>query len=176
MANLLDNRVILVVDDEEDLRQLLSGMLRRVSERVRVIEAPDGKQALDRLRETPTDLVVLDLDMPIMNGYEVIEKMRSQRETKLIPILVLTAFTQQDAELEVIDAGANDFLGKPIPFNEFLLRVRALVRVKLQIDEVKAEARINRELVQRLTSIIKREVGIEKARQILAEAQRGPAA
>ena len=174
MANLLDNRVILVVDDEEDLRQLLAGMLRRVSESVRVVEAANGKEALDRMRETPPDVVVLDLDMPVMNGYEVIEKIRGQRETKLIPILVLTAYTQQDAELEVIDAGANDFLGKPIPFNEFLLRVRALVRVKLQVDEVKEEARSHRELVQRLTAIIKRDLGMERARQMLAEAQRGP--
>jgi|GEM_PF-1427838 len=169
MINLLDGRVILLVDDEDDVRQVISSMLRRVSEKVKIRTARNGKDALAEMRQEPPDVVVADLDMPVMNGYELIEQIRSQRDTRLIPILVLTALGQQDAELEALDAGANDLMTKPVGLNELVLRIRALIRLKIQIDELQQECTASKNLVVRLSQALKNELGMDRARQVLAE-------
>lgn len=114
---------ILVVDDEERIRQFLQRGL--TFEGYRVETAADGQEALDKARDDPPDLVLLDLMLPGMDGIEVCRRMRMVTE---VPILMLTAKEAIEDRVAGLDAGADDYLVKPFAFDELLARVRALLR------------------------------------------------
>lgn len=114
---------ILVVDDEERIRQFLQRGL--AFEGYRVETAADGQEALDKARDDPPDLVLLDLMLPGMDGIEVCRRMRMVTE---VPILMLTAKEAIEDRVAGLDAGADDYLVKPFAFDELLARVRALLR------------------------------------------------
>jgi two-component system response regulator MprA len=114
---------ILVVDDEERIRQFLQRGL--TFEGYRVETAGDGQEALDKARDDPPDLVLLDLMLPGMDGIEVCRRMRMVNE---VPILMLTAKEAIEDRVAGLDAGADDYLVKPFSFDELLARVRALLR------------------------------------------------
>src|SRR5437868_14704578 len=116
-------RTILVVDDEPTLRETLAENLE--IEGFRVVTAADGRQALDRFRQSQPDLVVLDLMLPELSGIEVCREIRRQSG---VPILMLTA---RDSELDKVvglELGADDYVTKPFGLRELLARVRALIR------------------------------------------------
>lgn len=114
---------ILVVDDERDNRELLEIILRW--EGFIVVTAATGAQALAMVGEQAPDLVLLDIMMPGMTGYEVVATMREDVVTRYIPVIVITALEDPDARRLALSAGANDFLAKPIVRGELLARVRA---------------------------------------------------
>jgi two-component system, OmpR family, response regulator MprA len=114
---------ILVIDDEERIRQFLQRGL--TFEGYRVETAADGPEALDKVRDNPPDLVLLDLMLPGMDGVEVCRRIRSASD---VPILMLTAKEAIEDRVAGLDAGADDYLVKPFSFDELLARVRALLR------------------------------------------------
>jgi two-component system, OmpR family, response regulator MprA len=114
---------ILVIDDEERIRQFLQRGL--TFEGYRVETAADGQEALDKVRDNPPDLVLLDLMLPGMDGVEVCRRIRSASD---VPILMLTAKEAIEDRVAGLDAGADDYLVKPFAFDELLARVRALLR------------------------------------------------
>lgn len=114
---------ILVVEDEERIRQFLQRGLG--FEGYRVEAAPDGPTALELARDTPPDLVLLDLMLPGMDGLEVCRRLRAVSD---VPILMLTAKEAIDDRVAGLDAGADDYLVKPFAFDELMARVRALLR------------------------------------------------
>jgi two-component system, OmpR family, response regulator MprA len=114
---------ILVIDDEERIRQFLQRGL--TFEGYRVETAADGQEALDKVRDNPPDLVLLDLMLPGMDGVEVCQRIRSASD---VPILMLTAKEAIEDRVAGLDAGADDYLVKPFAFDELLARVRALLR------------------------------------------------
>ncbi|HEY9738420.1 MAG TPA: response regulator [Trichocoleus sp.] len=118
---------ILVVDDLMDNLFLLQTVLE--SEGYQVEVADSGKQALSKVRASPPDLILLDVMMPDMNGYEVTQKIRSNKALPFIPILLVTAYEEGSA-IQGLDLGANDFIRKPIDLDELLARVRAFLRIK----------------------------------------------
>ena len=104
-------RTVLVVDDEDHLRRLLCDLLAR--EGYTTVEARDGAEALDRVDQHNPDILLLDLNLPGLDGYGVLAKLRSRPDTRTLPVVVLTAKGDEDNEVRVLQAGADDFLTKP---------------------------------------------------------------
>jgi DNA-binding response OmpR family regulator len=114
---------ILIVDDEARIRDFIRMNLEL--EHYRVIEAGDGVQALDQLRENLPDLIVLDVMMPEMDGFETL---RAIREVSTIPVIMLTVRQSEQDKIHGLDLGADDYLAKPFSPRELLSRIRALLR------------------------------------------------
>jgi two-component system KDP operon response regulator KdpE len=117
---------ILIVDDEARIRDFVRMNLEL--EHYRVIEANDGIQALDQLRENLPDLIVLDVMMPEMDGFEAL---RAIREVSTVPVIMLTVRQSEQDKIHGLDLGADDYLAKPFSPRELLSRIRALLRRSL---------------------------------------------
>lgn len=122
----LGQRKILLVEDEEPLRLVLRDLLER--EGYVVVEAADGAQALDQIDRHGPDAVILDLSLPRVDGYAVLNHVRSKSATAALPVLVLTARGDEDNEVRVFESGANDFMTKPFRPRALGARIRALLR------------------------------------------------
>ncbi|TKJ41536.1 hypothetical protein CEE37_02945 [candidate division LCP-89 bacterium B3_LCP] len=123
-----NNSRVLVVDDDSMVREVLLTKLERAG--YSVDGAADGKAALDKLTANPPDLLVLDIKMPDMDGYEVCQKLRNDDRTKTLPVLMLTAYGGIDHIIKGLEAGADDYVTKPFHIEEVLVRVRSLLRMK----------------------------------------------
>lgn len=117
---------ILVVDDEPRIRDLVRMNLEM--ERYRVLEASDGREALEQLREHLPDLIVLDVMMPDMDGFETLKAIR---EVSTVPVIMLTVRQSEQDKIRGLDLGADDYLAKPFSPRELLSRIRALLRRSL---------------------------------------------
>ncbi len=126
---------ILVVDDIPQNVRLLEMNLK--PEGYNIIAAYSGEEALEKVKAEKPDLILLDIMMPGMDGYEVCKKLRQNRETRALPIVMITASEKDmDKKIEALDAGADDFITKPFDRYEVLARVRSLLRVKSLHDEL----------------------------------------
>jgi len=106
-----------------------------------VITAADGAEALEQIRKGDVDLVLLDVMMPHLNGFEVCSKIKSNPDTYLLPVILVTALSDKQDRIEGIQAGADDFLTRPVDPSELLARVRSLLKLKMRTDELeRAEA------------------------------------
>ena len=114
---------ILLVDDEQSLQTLLAFPLRR--EGYEVVAALDGREALDRIRETTFDLIVLDLMLPKVDGFEVCRQVRARSS---VPIIMLTARAEEIDKVLGLELGADDYITKPFSVREFRSRVKAVLR------------------------------------------------
>src|SRR5713226_7711122 len=133
------NRTILIVDDQEQNRDLLRELLSKDS--FRLVTAADGQEAIDQIAKAPPDLVLLDVQMPKLNGFEVCRRIKTSPETRLIPVVLVTALSAREDRVLGLVAGADDFLSKPIDPTELLARVRSLLSLKTYTDELdRAEA------------------------------------
>src|SRR3982074_1823806 len=125
---------ILVADDQAANRELLEELL--TAQGCKVITVPDGAAALEELTRTQVDLVLLDVMMPHLNGFEVCEKIKSNPDSYLIPVILITALSDKQDRIEGIKSGADDFLTRPLDRTELLARVRSLLQLKLRTDEL----------------------------------------
>ena len=125
---------ILVADDQESNRELLCELL--TTQGFKVITAADGADALDQLSQVPTDLVLLDVMMPQLSGFEVCEKIKANPDTYLIPVILVTGLSDKENHIEGIRVGADDFLTRPVDRTELLARVRSLLKLKQRTDEL----------------------------------------
>jgi two-component system, sensor histidine kinase and response regulator len=139
---------ILVVDDSPDNCFLVQSLLQEEGYQIDVAE--NGAEALAKIDEFNPDLVLLDAMMPIMDGYEVTRRMRQNKNLPFIPILLITAYDQLSVA-RGLDIGADDFIRKPVEFDELLARVRSLLRLKHSVDERDQIARQREDFVSRLT-------------------------
>jgi two-component system, cell cycle sensor histidine kinase and response regulator CckA len=130
--------VILVVDDQSKNAELLEAHL--VPQGFKVVKAASGEEALNILSGNQIDLVLLDIMMPRMSGYEVLEKIRADKTIRLIPVVMVTALKATEDKINALEAGCDDFISKPFDRHELLARVKSLLRIKSLHDEVK-EAR-----------------------------------
>lgn len=129
---------ILIVDDQPDTLYVLERLLRAQGHAVTT--APDGQTALECVRQALPDVIVLDVMMPGMTGFEVIEKLRAGAATRTTPIMVLTANAPHEQDkIHGLTLGADEYLTKPINNSEFLARIQSLLRTKQAQDEIAAQ-------------------------------------
>ena len=121
--------VVLVVDDVQANRELLEGHLVELGYDVR--QARDGLEALALVAEAEPDLVLLDVDMPRLDGIEVCRRLKAADRTRLVPVIIVTAFQDRAVRLSGLEAGADDFLTKPIDAKELLIRCRVLLHERV---------------------------------------------
>ncbi len=139
---------ILVVDDSPDNCFLIQSLLQEEGYLIDLAE--NGAEALAQIESCPPDLVLLDAMMPVMDGYEVTRRVRQNTALPFIPILLITAYDQMSVA-RGLDIGADDFIRKPVEFDELLARVRSLLRLKHSVDERDEIARQREDFVSRLT-------------------------
>lgn len=125
---------ILVVDDQEANITLVEAIL--ASEGFQVIPAMDGEQAIQQVAAGPPDLILLDVMMPGMDGYEVCARLKGDEHTRLIPVIMLTSLSDLEDRIRGIEVGADDFLSKPFHQAELSARVRSLLKLKQFTDEL----------------------------------------
>lgn len=147
-SRLTQSARILVVDDSMDNLFLVQSILEEEGYDISLAE--DGQTALNKIEESLPDLVLLDVMMPGMDGYEVTRRIRQDGRLPFIPILLITAFDQPSV-VTGLDSGADDFIRKPVEVEELLARVRSLLRLKRTVDERDEIARQREDFVSRLT-------------------------
>ncbi len=132
MANHSQRHTILVVDDVPVNIQLLTTYL--TSEGYDIISAKDGVEAIELVQRHFPDLILLDVMMPKMNGFEVCQVIKSDKDTMFIPVIMVTALNELEDKIKGMNAGADDFISKPFNKLELMVRVRSLLRIKLLND------------------------------------------
>ncbi len=125
---------VLVVDDSQESVDLLEYFLKPAG--YKIIKARDGAEALDIVEKDPPDIILLDIMLPKINGYEVCEKLKKRQSTFHIPIIMITVLKELKDKIKALEAGADDFLSKPFDSVELLTRVKSLLRIKYYHDEI----------------------------------------
>lgn len=125
---------VLVVDDGAAHRELIEACLAGVECDVRLAE--DGPSALQAIESSPPDLVLLDVEMPGMTGYEVCRRIKAEPDLRLVPVVMITALDDTDDRVEALEAGADDFLAKPVEQVELVARVKSALRLKSVYDRL----------------------------------------
>jgi two-component system, sensor histidine kinase and response regulator len=131
--------ILLIVDDEERNIRLLKAMLMARNFDLR--EATQGEEALRIVSETSPDLILLDVMMPRMDGFEVCRRLKQDEKTKVIPIIMVTALAEKQHRLKALEVGADDFISKPVDHMELTVRVKSLLRIKSYQDELQNHLR-----------------------------------
>jgi adenylate cyclase len=145
-----DRPMVLVADDRVDNVELVCELLEM--EGYRALGAYNGQEALDRIYESRPDLVILDLGMPLLNGYEVCERLKADPATAGIPVLILTAWAAPEQRVKGLQLGAEDYLAKPFDSRELMERVKTRLRAKQQADKLRAAQQAIRETFARYVS------------------------
>jgi adenylate cyclase len=145
------NPRILVVDDQRANVEMMAGVLR--ARGYEVLTALDGESALERVRAARPDIVVSDILMPGMDGYEMCRRLRADAATALLPVVLVTSLDPQKERIKGLEVGADDFLSKPVNWEDLFARVRSLLRVKSLQDELKGwnaklEERVREQVAQ----------------------------
>jgi len=143
---------ILVIDDEPPIRKLLRMGLS--SQGYHILEAPDGRAALELLGREKLDLVILDLGLPDMKGHELLRIIRERDEN--IPVVVLSSRGDEAGKVEAFDLGADDYVTKPFGMNELLARLRAALRHQLAVQGERPIFRVDELSVDLVRRIVKR--------------------
>lgn len=126
--------VVLVVDDNQQNRELLQAYLEDVD--CRAIPAHDGPEALEILAKDSPDLILLDVMMPKMSGFEVCRRIKNDPKTRDIPVIMVTALNEFGDIERGIDSGTDDFLSKPVNKLELLTRVKTMLKLKHLTDKL----------------------------------------
>lgn len=128
MKEINDKKKVLVVDDDDKNLKFLGSLLEFYNYDHE--EARNGVEALEKTETYKPDLILLDIMMPEMDGYEACRRLKNKPETRNIPVVIITALSDKKSRIEGLNAGANDFLTKPVDKTELALRVKNLLRVK----------------------------------------------
>ena len=127
---------ILIVDDSKDNIRLITEILSRQEEKYEIFSASDGLEAVEYIKSKQPDLIMLDVVMPGMDGFEVCKVIKDDERTRLIPIVMITALDSQQDRLRGLEAGVDDFVSKPFNVYELLARVKNLLKLRSYINEL----------------------------------------
>jgi two-component system cell cycle sensor histidine kinase/response regulator CckA len=152
---------ILIIDDNAHVRELLTVML--APEGYELLTAASGKEALDLVAKQPPDLILLDVMMSDIDGYQVAARIKADRASENVPIVMVTALEDREAKLRGLGAGAEDFLSKPVDRAELCARVKNLLRLKAYGDYIRSSNRTLEAEVQMRTADLRHER--DRARQ-----------
>ena len=133
----LDSKNILVVEDDLDIRELISFNL--ANEGHQVFEANDGEVGIDKARNNKPDLILLDLMLPGIQGLDVCRIIKSDQETKEIPIIMVTALGQEEDIVKGLETGADDYITKPFSIKVLIARVNAVLKRSIEVGEDKSK-------------------------------------
>ena len=125
---------VLIVDDLAENREILGGLLE--PEGYAVDTARDGLEAVERALADPPDLILMDVSMPRLNGFEACRKLKADERTHLVPVVLVTGLVAREDRIEGIAAGCDDFLTKPVDTEQLIARTRSLLRTKSLVDEL----------------------------------------
>lgn len=145
-----DLPMVLVADDRPDNVELVRDLL--TMEGYQVLTAYNGQEALEKILENLPDLVLLDLDMPLMDGYEVCAQIKATPSTADIPVLMLTAWNAPHQRVKGLQLGADDYLAKPFDYRELLARIDTRIRAKRVADSLRAAQEAIRKTFERFVS------------------------
>lgn len=159
---------ILIVDDEESNLKLLAKWLIPLDYDIEL--AVNGAEAVQQARESRPDLIILDIMMPVMDGYEACRIIKATPETRNIPIIIVTALNDRDSKLKGLSVSANDFLSKPIDQAELTIRVKNLLKIKKYEDFVLNHNQILEQEVRERTQDLKN-MGNDMVRKLTAAAE-----
>jgi DNA-binding response OmpR family regulator len=126
---------ILIAEDYEVSRKMLRIMVEKYTP-WKVVEAVDGVDALEKIKESKPDAVLLDIMMPRMDGYEVLQHLRAEPETVNLPVLILTGMKTPESEVKSLELGSDDYLTKPIKREILIARLKKVLAAKKQIASV----------------------------------------
>ncbi len=132
----LNKSSILVVDDSAENIRLVSEVLNRQDDSFAIYSARDGYEALEFIKTIIPDLIMLDVVMPGMDGFEVCRVIKNDPKTRLVPVVMITALDSQQDRLRGLDAGVDDFISKPFNVYELLARVKNLLKLRSYINEL----------------------------------------
>ena len=164
---------VLVIDDEPPIRKLLRMGL--TAQGYQILEAPNGKTALELLLKEAPDLIILDLGLPDMHGHELLQTIRARNES--VPIVVLSSRGDEAGKVQALDLGADDYVTKPFGMDELLARMRAALRHQLQIHGERPVFRVGDLSVDLVRRIVKvGEQGSEAVAEGIRSASRAGAA
>ncbi len=148
---------ILAIDDRLDNLISIKALLRNMIPECEVITAQTGKEGIERAIKELPDTILLDINMPVMDGYEVCNKLKANFATKHIPVIMITAVrTDSKSRVKGLEIGADVFISKPIDADELTSQVKVMLRIKKAEDKLRSEKDILEEMVQKRTEKIKR--------------------
>lgn len=139
---------VCIVDDNLIARETLADLLYPENYKLLLVES--GPSLLSRIDQLKPDVLLLDVMMPGMNGFEVCQRLRSQSQWQHIPIILVTALDSKDSLVRGLDAGADEFISKPVNGSELRARVRSMLRIKRQYDELRATLQLREDLAHML--------------------------
>ena len=147
-------KTLLVVDDEEKNIKLIKLPLK--SEDYRLFGAPNGRECLEMVANISPDLILLDIMMPGIDGYETCRRLKQDEKTRMIPVLIVTALSEKQRLVKAMESGADDFLSKPVDKIELLVRVKSLLRIKSYHDDLlEREAKYKKVAIELQEAIVK---------------------
>ena len=123
----MKKQVILCVDDDKRNLELLDALLSPLGYDLQF--SGSGEEAFKQIQQEVPDLILLDVMMPLLSGFEVLERLRSEERTKLIPVVLLTALNAKEDRIKGMEAGCDDFISKPFDKSELIARVRSLLKI-----------------------------------------------
>ncbi|MBT8350013.1 MAG: response regulator [Deltaproteobacteria bacterium] len=129
------NNTVLIVDDEKRNIKLLKAYL--MTGQYKILEALNGEEALKMMDDFHPDIVLLDVMMPGIDGFEVCKRLKQDDKTQMVPVIMVTALMEKEYRIKALEAGADDFLSKPVDRTEVLVRVKSLLRIKSYHDDLR---------------------------------------
>lgn len=129
-----ETATVIIIDDEESVRDTFEALLRK--ENYRIIKCATSEEGLAKVKETMPDVILLDLMMPGMNGFELAKILKNDDKYRHIPIILITGLASKENLAKGLEAGADDFLGKPVHGIELKARIKSMLRIKRQYDEL----------------------------------------
>jgi len=164
-----DNKKILIIEDNQENIDLLVYFLS--PQGYKIITAKDGAKGLELVKEVRPDIILLDIMLPKMDGYEVCEHIKSDQETKFIPIIMITALKDLKDKVRALEVGADDFITKPFENVELLARVKSLLRLKEYHDELESK---NLELAEKNESLLRMDQFKEELINLIVHDMKNP--